>query len=118
MARWAAKVDANQADMIAALEAAGVHALSMARLGGGWPDLLTWGEHLEHGHVVAVPVEVKAPGGTLTDAERKWREKYTGPYIVARVPSDVLIDGYGWSTRDAATVDAHYYRLRNKLEAA
>lgn len=60
------KVDANHAEIVAALRGIGAHVQSIANIGDGCPDLLVsfrgkW-----------FVFEVKSPGGKLTPDETKW----------------------------------------------
>ena len=75
----AAKVDANQAEIIDGLRALGVYVIDTHRLGDGFPDLVayTWfaGWQL---------LEVKAPRGRLTKAEKALQMDCPGPIWVVR----------------------------------
>jgi hypothetical protein len=79
------KRDANEPDIVRALEAAG---RSVERLPGGRgrPDLLVgWG--LSH---VAL-LEVKAPKGVLEPAQAEWHRRWRGiPVVVVRTPEEAL----------------------------
>lgn len=67
MARRAARVDANHAEIRDGLRALGVDVEDMSGLGAGRPDLLTW----KYGRLVWL--ECKVPkGGSLTPAQEKW----------------------------------------------
>jgi len=66
MMRIYGKVDANHAEIVAALRGIGAHVQSIANIGDGCPDLLVsfrgkW-----------FVFEVKSPGGKLTPDETKW----------------------------------------------
>jgi hypothetical protein len=72
LARLNAKRDANERAIIQTLEARGY---SVAQVSGkGVPDLL-----VGRGGRQVWLVEAKAQKGTLTPAQVKWREKWTGP---------------------------------------
>lgn len=95
--RYAAKVDDCQAAIITQLEASGFGVRSMARLGGGWPDLLVWRFDCSW------QVEVKGDDGRLTDDEARWWQGYTGPGGIVR-PRNV--DRWVNLARDWAEGDA------------
>lgn len=61
--RFAARRDANEPEIIQALERIGVQVWQIS--GSGVPDLLTFRQG------IWLPVEVKMPGGELTVAQRK-----------------------------------------------
>jgi hypothetical protein len=76
MARFNGKVDANQGAICDALRAKGAQVWSLASMGNGFPDLL-----------VRVPgmgarawflLEVKRPGGKLTDSQVRWHANNPG----------------------------------------
>ena len=79
MTRYAAKTDANQSEIIAAIEKAGYYVHDCSRYGGGFPDLLCVNKY---GQVVLL--EVKTPGGTLTPAEMRFKGEYPGAYYIVR----------------------------------
>ena len=77
MPRYAARTDANHADIIALLRKAGCSVLDMSRLGGGAPDIalgyggLTMFAEIKDGS--------KPPSARkLTDAEQRWVDSWTG----------------------------------------
>ena len=78
--------DANHAEIIAALRAIGAEVYDTADLGGGFPDCVV----LYNGRVTLV--EIKAPGGKLTDAERDFQRRFDPVYLVV------------WSVEDAVDV--------------
>jgi hypothetical protein len=82
--RKRAKVDSNQAEIVAAYRKRGFRVLSLASLGDGTPDLLVW---RGLGHPVRL-VEVKRPKGKLTaDQERFIAEGW--PVTIVRSIADV-----------------------------
>lgn len=91
MTRRAAKVDANQAEIVAALEAAGASVLSLAALGNGAPDLLAGWAGAE-----MVLLEVKHPARAKGRREpnalqTKWHGAWKGrPVAVVLTPEDAL----------------------------
>lgn len=74
--RHAAKVDANQAEIVEALRAAGCTVTTLHRVGQGCPDLLVG----NIGHNLLI--EVKAPGEKLNARERRWHDEWRGQVIV------------------------------------
>ena len=69
MMRIHGKVDANHAEIVAALRGIGAHVQSIANIGDGCPDLLVsfrgkW-----------FVFEVKSPGGKLTPDEARWHNE-------------------------------------------
>lgn len=74
--RRAAKVDANQADIVQALRRVGAYVQDTSRIGGGYPDL-TVGYRGK-----TVLIEVKRPGGQiekkLTEHQREWISRWCG----------------------------------------
>jgi len=76
------RVDANQAEIVAALRKAGCRVLDLHEVGKGCPDLLV----LCRGALFLL--EVKTKKGRLTSAEVKfiteWREEARGPIYVVR----------------------------------
>jgi hypothetical protein len=70
--RRAARVDANQDEIIAALRAAGAGVLSLAAMGGGVPDLL-----VEFRGTLYL-LEVKMPREKLTPLQVAWHAAWPG----------------------------------------
>lgn len=78
--RRAAKVDVNQAEIVAALRDVGATVTSLATVGKGCPDLVVGFRGRNY------LLEVKPPGGvrgglsrqTLTEAEREWHRTWRG----------------------------------------
>lgn len=78
--RRAAKVDVNQAEIVAALRDVGATVTSLATVGNGCPDLVVGFRGRNY------LLEVKPPGGvrggvsrqTLTEAERDWHRTWRG----------------------------------------
>ena len=86
--RLAARVDANQAEIIAALRGVGASVTSLHRVGQGCPDLLVSfrGEWYL--------IECKSPGGHLTPAEAKWiREQQAQVFVVYGIDDALRIVG-------------------------
>jgi Holliday junction resolvase len=80
----AAKVDANQAEIVAALRAVGVSVQSLATVGKGCPDLLaargadTW------------VIEVKGPKGKLTPDQIEFLKHWRGVVHIVRTVDEAL----------------------------
>jgi len=84
MPHWAAKVDGNQAEIVEALEKFGWTVISLARLGGGVPDLLCAKQWR------TVLVEVKTASGRLRAVQEGFRIAWPGELWVVRSVDDVL----------------------------
>ena len=65
---YAAKVDANQAEIVEALRAIGCKVKCTHRLGDGFVDLVVWSPYLTQVFLG----EVKTPGGTMTPKEEEF----------------------------------------------
>ena len=76
MPRRAARVDTNQAEIVAALRAIGAQVEHLHTLGKGCPDILVGYRGTNY------LLEIKSPGGKLTDDERYWRELWRGQVAV------------------------------------
>jgi hypothetical protein len=70
--RRAARVDASQSEIVAALRAAGCSVTSLARIGEGCPDLLCG----KNGKTALI--ECKSPGGRLTPDQLRWHAGWQG----------------------------------------
>jgi hypothetical protein len=80
--RLRARRDANHAEIVKALRAAGRRVLDLGAVGKGCPDLLV----AAHGRLVLL--EVKAPGGTLTPDQRTFAAAW--PVVVVRSPAEAI----------------------------
>ena len=94
MPKYAAKVDANQPEIVDALRAAGYTVDStLYRAGQGWPDIAVSRKVAGTKLPPLLLVEIKVPGkGKLTSAERAWFEQWPDgiPAIVATSAEDVM----------------------------
>jgi hypothetical protein len=86
----AKKIDANHNEVADYLRAIGWGVSTTAALGNGFPDLLVYRPGF------AALVEVKdgslpPSARKLTDHEEKFREKYTGPYVLALSGEDAAM---------------------------
>lgn len=86
--RRAAKTDANQREIVAALRAVGARVQHLHAVGRGCPDILV----AFRGRLFAL--EIKAAGGTLTPDEaawwREWLPVAREAIAVVRSPDDAL----------------------------
>ena len=82
MGRRAAKVDANQGEIVAALRAVGASVAPAHTMGGGFPDLVV-------GHQgVTYLLEVKTPKGKLTPDQERWHPEWRGQVSVVRTAEE------------------------------
>jgi len=77
---YAKRVDANQSDVIKALQEIGAKVTDLSRNGGGVPDLLVFYRGL------TMLLEIKVPGGKLNPLQVKWHAEHEG-YMVYVVRS-------------------------------
>ena len=82
--RWAAKVDANQAEIVSALRAVGASVLVLSRVGQGCADLAAGFRG------VTYFLEVKTDKGKLTTPEREFMDEWRGHYAIVRTPEEAL----------------------------
>jgi hypothetical protein len=82
--RRAAKVDANQAEIVAALRKAGATVEPLHRQGGGCPDLLVGyrGENFL--------IEIKIPSEKQNELQRLWAADWRGLAYVAHSTEEAL----------------------------
>ena len=83
-AAYAKKVDSNQAEIVAALRAAGASVTDISRFGHGVPDLL-----VGYNRRVYL-LEVKSVDGKLTPAEERWQNEWCGQSAVVRTVEQAL----------------------------
>src|SRR5271166_5520248 len=80
LARYANRVDQNQAEIIEALRRVGCTVQLLTRVGAGCPDVLVArGGHMLHGEMVGGQLwlmEIKTDGGTLNAAQIQWRQNW------------------------------------------
>ena len=79
------KPDANQAEVVAALRAAGCAVLDLHRVGGGVPGLLV-AECIEH----QILVEIKQPGESLNEREKEFFRDWPGPKLIVFGAQDAV----------------------------
>lgn len=82
--RRAAKIDANQPEIVAALRAVGCSVQTLAMVGKGCPDILVGiGK-------VNLLMEIKGEKGTLTDDQEDWHEAWRGQLAIVRSVEEAL----------------------------
>ena len=87
--RRAAKVDANQSEIVAALRKAGATVQPLHTVGQGCPDLLVG----HHGRNILMEVKdgSKPPSGrSLTDDQVKWVNAWRGQWVLVNSIEDAL----------------------------
>lgn len=89
--RRAARVDANQAQVVSALRAAGATVYPMHRVGGGFPDLLV--TYRRQTHLIEVKDGSKPPSKReLTEDEAKFHSEWAGgPIHVVTSADEALV---------------------------
>lgn len=80
----AAKIDANQTQVVSALKAAGATVQSLARIGNGCPDLLA----AKDGRMWLF--EVKHGKGKTNDLQKRWHIEWNAPVHVVYGPEEAL----------------------------
>jgi hypothetical protein len=83
----AAKIDANQPEIVEALRSVGCTVQSLATIGKGCPDLLVAKQNTPPGMWL---VEVKGPKGTLTPDQVDFLAAWNGPVHIVRTVDDAL----------------------------
>ncbi len=91
--RRAAKVDANQTEIVDALRAAGASVQSLAPVGKGCPDLLVGRGKLN------ILMEIKDGTGKLTPDQKEWHEGWRGRVHLVRSVDDALAVLRYWTTQ-------------------
>ena len=82
--RWDARVDANQAEIVAALRAVGASVVVLSRVGQGCADLAAGIREQTYF------LEVKTDSGKLTPAEQEFMQMWRGHYAIVRTPDEAL----------------------------
>lgn len=95
MPRRAAKVDQNQAEIVAALRAVGAGIQHLHMIGQGCPDLLVGVMDRETGerrnYLFEIKDGTKKPSAqSLTPDEERWEENWPGQYQVVRTVDEAL----------------------------
>jgi hypothetical protein len=76
--------DGNHAEIVAALEAAGVRVVDLSDAGNGVPDIACWVRSQERW----VFIEIKEKRGRMRSSQEKFRDRF--PVVVARTVSEAL----------------------------
>jgi hypothetical protein len=84
MPRYAAKVDANQRQIVDTLRSVGATVQSLATMGHGMPDLAVGFQGRNYF------VEVKHGKGKLTSEEQEWHNIWRGQVAIVRSPDEAL----------------------------
>ncbi len=82
--RRAARIDANQQEIVEALRAVGAAVFPLHMVGHGFPDLAVW----FRGRITLL--EVKGRGGKLTADELDWHLRHPGAATVVRTADEAL----------------------------
>lgn len=96
MSRYARAVDANQAEIVAALKERHVSVLNLSRVGGGCPDLLVgWRGR-------SVLVEIKDPSKPpsarkLQKSQETFAAEWRGDLVVRCETLDEVLIAIGWN---------------------
>lgn len=89
MARRAAKVDANQPEIVAALRGAGASVEHLHAVGGGCPDILVG--HLGVNYLMEIKDGSKPPSKQkLTLDQEKWHPAWRGSVHIVKSIEDAL----------------------------
>jgi hypothetical protein len=84
MTYWAAKTDANQAEIVQALRDVYCSVLLLHRVGQGCPDIAV-------GYQGSVYfLEIKTDKGKLTPREQEFMDGWRGHYAIVRTPDEAL----------------------------
>lgn len=87
--RRAAKVDGNQAEIVARLRSIGVWVLHLHAVGKGCPDLLCW----HRGRYFLL--EIKEPGERPSIEQAEWMATCPGELHIARTPDEAAAIAVG-----------------------
>ena len=94
MHRYHGKPDSNQHDVMQDLEHAGLPSFSIADVGHNVPDIIVacpvTDKMREAWCWANLLVELKSPGGQLTEGQRIWHEWWLGPKMTAWSAEDIL----------------------------
>lgn len=89
--RRAAKVDRNQAEIVAALRKAGYAVQILSMVGQGIPDILVGvPTGKADGSNVNLLMEIKMPGETLTPDEAEWHAAWRGQVAIVTSAEEAL----------------------------
>lgn len=89
--RRAAKVDRNQAEIVAALRKVGCSVLSLSAIGNGCPDLLVSYRQRSSKSNRTLLMEIKRQKGKLNEQQEDFRSKWIGELCVVRSVDEALL---------------------------
>lgn len=82
--RYKARTDANQSEIVKALENAGATVVKLHKVGAGVPDLMV-------GYLGTTSlIEVKTIKGKLNPKQQAWHEWWDGQADIARTPEEAV----------------------------
>lgn len=84
MARRAARRDANQPEIVAALRAIGAWVFPLHTVGRGFPDVLVYFRRQ------FFLLEIKTRGGRLTPDQQQWHKEHPGAATIVEDVDDAL----------------------------
>lgn len=87
--RWAAKTDANQAEIVAALRAMGATVQPLHAVGKGCPDLLVGFRGVNH-LIEVKDFRASAKDRRLRDTQEDWHAGWKGRVSVAETPEAAM----------------------------
>ena len=90
MGRIAARVDACQAEIVAALRKAGASVQSLAEVGRGCPDLLVARVDPETGKAGMFLLELKTGKAQPNELQQRWHISWNAPVSVVYTADDAL----------------------------
>ena len=98
--RRAAKVDANQAEIVKAFRGVGCSVQHLHAVGDGCPDLLVGKDGVNY--LVEVKDGSRPPSDRqLTKPQRKWHDTWRGNVAVVKsVPEALTLVGCGWRFKE------------------
>ena len=88
--RRATKVDANQAEIVAALRKAGVSVWVTSAVGQGFPDLVAGYRGITYAFECKRPRAPGQPAGELTDDQRLFFLEWRGQAAIVRSAAEAL----------------------------
>lgn len=100
------RIDANQPEIIDALEGIGATVVSLTRVKSGCPDICVGY------HGVNYLFEIKVEKGRMTDAENKFHEQWRGQVLVIRSVDDALA---AMGLRETTQKDAQWNSTKKHL---
>jgi hypothetical protein len=96
--RRSAKVDANQAEIVAALRKAGAHVQSLATIGKGCPDLMVSHAGVWHLFEVKDPDKPQSKRALTADQEEWHRKANARVWVITTAEEAIMYLGLkGWT---------------------